>query len=170
MKENLLKALKEGGFVLGTAEPGSFNLKNAGSSGIYADIKEAYGNPGLRDMICREMHLLLPWNTTCLAGSGVGGITLASAIATMHHKHLTILRDEPKRYGTNKIIEGYVPGGKDYVAIVDDVMSTGESLKRNIAAISDTGANILGCYVVVRRGGPELSVPVRHLFTLEELL
>ena len=56
------------------------------------------------------------------------------------------------------------------VVLVDDVFTTGGSLRKMIEVIRSTGAEILGCYVVVKRGEGELEVPLHYLFVAEDLL
>lgn len=38
------------------------------------------------------------------------------------------MRDKVKDHGTKKLIDGYIPNGKDVVCVVDDVFTTGSSI------------------------------------------
>ena len=42
---------------------------------------------------------------------------------------LVLVRDKVKDHGTKKIIDGYIPNRSDVVCIVDDVFTTGSSIK-----------------------------------------
>ena len=141
-------------------------LVNAGKSDYYIDIKKAYGYV-LKD-ICEEVHEKMDKETTCVAGSGHGGIPLAAGISASYGLRLCLVRERQKDHGLTKIIDGYIPGKEDKVAIVDDVLTTGGSLIKVIETITPTQAEIIGCYVVVKRGECSLPVPLRYLFEYEK--
>ena len=50
----------------------------------------------------------------------------------MYGRNLALVRDEPKDHGIIKLIDGYLPGKDDKVAIVDNVFITGNSLQKII--------------------------------------
>ena len=66
--------------------------------------------------------------------------------------NLTLVRDEPKKHGKGGWIDGYVPNEQDKVVLVDDVFTTGGSLRKLIKILEPTKAEIIGVYVVVKRG------------------
>ena len=85
-------------------------------------------------------------------------------------RNLSIVRTEPKDRSLPRFIEGYIPSPSDKVAIVNDVFINGETLQDIIDAIAPTGAEIVGCYVLVKHGEEKLSVPVESLLKVEDLL
>ena len=60
---------------------GEFTLRSGIKTHYYCDIKAALGDPELLDLFTKELIKLVPKNATCIAGSGYGGITLASLIS-----------------------------------------------------------------------------------------
>ena len=120
-----------------------------------------------------------------LQPDSVGGLTLgadpvsyaiayASAQAGVPVRAFTV-RKEPKTHGTSKLIEGpFVPG--DRVVIVEDVITTGGSAHRAVAAVRAAGGVVIGVLAVVDRqeGGREalvsMGVPVISLTTATEIL
>ena len=72
---------------------GEFTLRSGEVSNYYCDIKEALGDPKLLKMIVGELVKLVPKGATCIAGSGYGGITLASLVAFKLGLPLTLVRD-----------------------------------------------------------------------------
>ena len=56
-----------------------------------------------------------------------------------------------------------MPGINDYVAIVDDVKTTGGNLRKIYAIIEGTGAKIIGLYVVVKRTDITAEVSINGL-------
>lgn len=125
MNNPLVKKLKEKGIFV----QGDFVLRNGESSDYYCDIKKSLGDPKLLQHIVRALLPLVPSQTTCIAGSGYGGITLASLVAYKKKLPLALVRDKIKDHGTKKVIDGYVPNKKDIVCIIDDVFTTGSSIK-----------------------------------------
>ncbi len=144
-------------------------LKHAGQSHLYVDLKKAYGNPSLRKHITQELHKKIPLNVTTLAASGHGGIPLATTLSDQHDYNLTLIREERKGYGTEKHIDGYQPQNHDVIAVVDDVVTTGNSLKKIVDKLEHTKGKVQGCYVVVDRSDQKLPVQVESLLTLEDL-
>src|SRR5690606_6420313 len=107
---------------------GNFTLRSGITSHYYCDIKEAFGHPQILNKITNELLKLIPKNSTCIAGSGYGGITLATLVAYKKKLPLVLVRDKVKDHGTKKVIDGYAPNKKDFVCIIDDVYTTGSSI------------------------------------------
>lgn len=143
------------------------NLKNAGQSNFYVDVKKAYGTPEVLDRICQELWQIIPHDVTVVAGSGYGGIPLATALSLKYSKKLSLIRDSPRTHGTEKTIEGYIPKENDKVAIVDDVVTTGGGLRNSLKELNET--EVAGCYVIVKRGIVADDLPVYYLLDAEQI-
>lgn len=88
----------------------------------------------------------------------VGGLTLgadalAVGIAAVTDSSWFFVRKEPKKRGTNKLIEGAPIGPGDTVLLVDDVVTTGGSILKALDAISQTGAKTVAAVTLVDRSG-----------------
>lgn len=166
MANKLVKILKQ----INIIHRGSINLKNIGVSDFYVNLKKAYGYPEALNLISDELYYKIDKNVNCIAAAGYGGISIATLISSKYNLNLILVRDESKKYGKKGLIEGYIPNEKDKIAIIDDVFTTGGSLNKIIDILGPTGAEIVGCYVVVKRGDGELRVPVTDLLNVEELL
>jgi len=115
----------------------------------------------------------------------VGGMTLGAdpvAYAIVHRAAVAgraldafTVRKDAKAHGTGRLIEGAEVGGQD-VVVVEDVITTGGSALRAIAAVREAGARVLGILAVVDRGEGGRTVleaagwSVISLATAEELL
>lgn len=96
-----------------------------------------------------------------LAPDLVGGLTLGAdpvAYAIAHAAAAAgrtldgfTVRKEAKGHGTGRLIEGADVANRD-VVVVEDVITTGESALRAIAAVQQAGARVLGVLAVVDRG------------------
>jgi len=148
-------------------------LKSGLQSDFYADVKEAIGNPSILNLIADKMYKILHPETTCVVGNGYGG-SFVPVLASRHGLYFSMIRDEPKGHGRIKgHVEHYIPGTNDKVAVLDDVLNSGGSLKKMGDIIcNETEAEVVGYYVVVRRGElkVELSAPLKYLVNVEEIL
>jgi orotate phosphoribosyltransferase len=60
------------------------------------------------------------------------------------------VRKEAKTHGTGRVVEGCFTQGDD-VVVVEDVITTGGSAQRAIAAVEAAGGRVLGVVAVVDR-------------------
>ena len=130
---------------------GDFTLRSGIKSNYYCDIKEALGHPKILNLIRNELVKRVPKNSTCIAGSGYGGITLASLVAHTLKLPLVLVRDKVKDHGTKKLIDGYIPTNKDVVCIIDDVYTTGSSITDTIEKLSPLKVRLAKPVVVLNR-------------------
>ena len=144
---NLIKGLKNKNVL----KFGEFTLRSGIKSNYYCDIKEALGDPDLLLKMASGLIRIVPRNTTCIAGAGYGGITLASLVSYRLKLPLTLVRNEAKNYGTKKIIDGYLPNNKDKICIVDDVFTTGSSIEDIKEKLATTKAKFARPVVVLNR-------------------
>ena len=166
MSKELIKKLRE----LDIVDEGKFVLANGEESHYYINIKKAFGDPDALSLMTNELWGEIDDRTNCIAAAGYGGIPLATSISLLHGLNLTLVRNTPKKHGREVLIDGHLPTKGDKVSIVDDVFTTGGSLKEVIEVLEHTGAEVLGCHVVVKRGEGELKVPFNYLMKAEELL
>lgn len=131
-------------------------------SDFYCDHKKVFENPRLVKRIVGELTKKIKGKVTCVAGTGYGGIPLATAVSLSLNLPLVLVRGEARIHGLKKSIEGYIPGPKDSVAIIEDVCTYGTSLLKIVKALKKTKAKIAGCYVVILR--PEMKLPFKYPF------
>jgi orotate phosphoribosyltransferase len=166
MAKDLIAVLKSLGVVI--REP--ITLVSGKRSDYYLDIKRAYGYPQALNKIADELGRVIDREATCIATAGYGGLSPASVISSRFNLKLVLVRNEPKRHGKGGWIDGHVPNNSDKIAIIDDVFTTGGSIMKIIEVLEPTGAEIIGAYVVAKRGDGNLSIPLTYLLTAEELL
>ncbi len=95
------------------------------------------------------------WRPTSIGGLTMGADPVAYAIAAASFgKRRAInafsVRKQEKQHGTARLIEGNLEPG-DAVVVVEDVITTGESAGRALAAVRQAGARVLGVLAVVDR-------------------
>ncbi len=198
----VLQALRDHSVL--RAPPGKpFILKSGKESMTYVDVRLASLNARALRTISKALfwaaHELL-WNQgsgtssfSHAAGVALGGCALATGVSSISlefneakaaeggplYPGASVLdalyvRPEAKDHGTGKLVEGQFHPGADVVLFEDVVTSGGSSLKA-IAALKDAGANVKAVVAVLDReegGGEKISseVPFRALCTMKELL
>jgi len=146
-------------------------LRSGKTSEFYADIKKAYGDPRILRCMARLTLDNFSPDTTCVAASGYGGISLGTAISLESGLPLAMIRDTKKNHGKRGLIDGYVPVEGDVVSIVDDVFTSGSSLRQTLQNLAATNATIAGCHVVVARGdATAFELPVSYLLRPEDII
>ena len=165
-KIELLRRLKE----IKVLETRQVNLKNAGESNFYINIKKAYGYPDILRKITNLMYRKIDRMTTAVAAQGYGAIPLATKLSTDYNLKLTLVRENTKDHGLQELLEGYIPNIDDKVFIVDDVFTTGNSIQEVIDALKPTKATIIGYGAVVKRDTGPLESSLQYIFTLDDFL
>lgn len=98
---------------------------------------------------------LVAIDVDAVGGLVIGAALIVSALAAVSYQegrpiHTFIVREESKRHGTQKEIEGHLrPGSR--VAIVDDVITTGTSIFKAIRAVEAMGCKVVKIIALVDR-------------------
>lgn len=145
-----------------SARTGDFVLASGRRSSLYIDARRTTMHPeGLTLIGPLALGICRRWGV-----QSVGGLTLGAdpiAYATAYASQLAgtpirafTVRKEAKQHGTGQLIEGQFRPG-DVVAVVEDVITTGGSALKAVAAVRAAGATVAGVVAVVDRdeGGRE---------------
>lgn len=165
-KKQLAKKLLDCGVV----HRGKVTLRSGKKADFYIDIKKAYGQPKLLAALVSEMGKLIPKRVNCVATIGQGGIPLATLVSQKLNLKLALVRDKPRKHGTKETIDGYIPSRIDRVIVVDDVFTTGSSIRDVVSHLRPTGCKIVSAVVVVKRGKGKVGLPLDYLFVLNDLV
>ena len=95
------------------------------------------------------------WRPQAVGGLTMGADPVAYAVAAASFGSDLVVdafsvRKQAKGHGTGRVIEGCFAEG-DAVVIVEDVITTGGSAQRAIAAVESAGGRVLGVLAVVDR-------------------
>ncbi len=124
---------------LGLVKFGRFKLSSGLESYYYINFKEATMIPRYMKKVAYELgSILLREGVEALVGVAVAGALVASYMGAMFELPVTFVRSEPKDHGLGREVEGDVRGMR--VAIVDDVLTTGGTIKRAYEALKNFGA------------------------------
>lgn len=146
-KQELIAALK----ACGAVRYGDFTLASGKKSQYYIDIKKASTDPKTLKLIARQAAFRIrEMNVDIIAGVELGGVPLATAVSMETELPLLIVRKTVKGYGTKSRFVGDVKA-KDRLVMLEDVTTSGGSVKDAIELVRETGATAKYVISVVDR-------------------
>ncbi|HEY8795423.1 MAG TPA: orotate phosphoribosyltransferase [Gemmatimonadaceae bacterium] len=165
-----------------SARRGEFTLASGRRSTLYIDARLTTMSPeGLILIGSLGLRMIRDkWEADSVGGLTLGADPISYAISytsglTKHPLRAFTVRKEAKMHGTGKLIEGpFQPG--DRVVVIEDVITTGGSALKAVAAVQKAGGMIAGVLALVDRGegGREIieasSISVVALVQVQELL
>jgi orotate phosphoribosyltransferase len=173
--DEALRLIQTYGHVL-RDEP--FRLAGGQFSHDYVDGKRAIDTGARLRVVSSAMIELARrrgMNFTHVGGLTMGADPLAHGIAMVGDVHWFSVRKEPKPRGLEQWIEGSELAQGHRVLLVDDVVTTGGSIKQAYDHVMETGARVVGVIPMVDRGETArqvfegLGVPYAPLITYQDI-
>ena len=153
-----------------SARRGNFTLSSGKQSNLYIDARLTSMSPEglvLIGQLGLEALRTSGWNVKAVGGLTLGAdpiaysISYASALTSEPLRAFTV-RKAAKEHGTQQLIEGPFQSG-DVVAIVEDVITTGESALRAIQSVQAGGGIVAGVLALVdREEGGRQKIEAQH--------
>lgn len=136
-------------YDVGAVQLGKFKLHSGKTSRIYLDLRVLVSYPNVLRMAtavyCRLIENL---KFDLLAAPPVAGLPFGTALCLKMDLPLVYPRKTAKSYGTGKEIEGHWKVGQKAV-IIDDVITSGDSILQAIVALKTAGLQIKDAVVLV---------------------
>ena len=126
-------------------------------SPIYCDNRLVLSYPAERTEIKKGMVQLIKKEypeVEVIMGTATAGIPMAALAADEMGIPMGYVRSDAKKHGKQNQIEGKISPGQK-VVIVEDLISTGGSVKTVVNALKEAGAEILGVAAIFTYGLPD---------------
>lgn len=164
-------------------EYGEFTLASGIKSKYYIDMSLILCDSQLLQVVTsavlEAIHQDLDTdNIQAIGGPVLGAVPIVSAVlATLDDYNLKsfFTRKDAKEHGKKDIIEGYLASNMK-VVLIEDVVTTGNSVGRTIDAVREKGAEIVYCLTILDRqeGGTEnlraKGVELRSICTIQDVV
>ena len=153
--------------LLEVIQTGHFQLSSGLHSDRYVQCARLFEFPIAGEEICREMAgLYQGGRVDVVAGPAMGGVIMAYAVA--HGLGVRSIFAE-RENGKLTLRRGFSVSPGSRVLVVEDVVTTGGSVKELIELLKENGAEIAGVGAVVDRtgGSVDFGVPFRSMMLME---
>lgn len=153
----------------GCVKYGRFELKGGGVSRYYFDMKGLITYPKLMARIGDDIFNKIPEECTLLCGVPMGALPVCSYVSIKNNIPMIMVREQKKEYGMTRQIEGKY-SKKDKCVIIEDVMTSGGSVKR-VAELLRDKVDIIGVIVIMdRQEGYICDYPVKSVFCKTDIV
>ncbi len=121
---------------------------------IYCDNRLSLSFPEVRDVIKHGLVHAIKDNfftAESIAGVATAGIAQGALVADAMNLPFLYVRPKPKDHGMENLIEGKITKGQK-VVVVEDLVSTGGSSLKTVAALREAGFKVLGMVSIFSYG------------------
>lgn len=134
---------------------GEFVLSSGQHSTVYFDKFRFLTRPDLLQEVAVEVAGLLAPGTELLGAPEGAAMLLVAAVSLRTGLPVTVVRKQPKEYGTRSQVEGKVPLGA-VVTLLEDVSTSGHQVRRAAEVLAEAGADVRRIVLAIDRGGADL--------------
>ncbi|MFT4898361.1 MAG: orotate phosphoribosyltransferase [Flavobacteriales bacterium] len=123
-----------------------FTWASGWKSPIYCDNRITLSFPPIRTYIRQELAKAIVEKygmPDVIVGVATGAVAQGALVAEELGVPFAYVRSEAKAHGLGNLIEGKVESGQR-VVVIEDLISTGGSSLKAVAALKETGATVLG--------------------------
>ena len=133
-----------------------FTWASGWKSPIYTDNRKTLGHPSLRSFVklelCHVIQEQVP-EAEAVAGVATGAIAQGVLVAEELGLPYCYVRPKPKDHGMGNQVEGEIKKGSK-VIVVEDLISTGGSSLKAVAALREYGVEVIGMVASFTYGFP----------------
>lgn len=133
-----------------------FTWASGWKSPFYCDNRKTLSYPELRNFVKLELvHTILEHfpQAEAVAGVATGAIAQGALVADELNKPFVYVRSKAKDHGMGNLIEGELEKGAK-VVVVEDLISTGGSSLKAVAALREAGYEVIGMVASYTYGFP----------------
>ena len=133
-----------------------FTWASGWKSPIYTDNRKTLSFPDVRSLVKLELCHLIQTEfpeAEAVAGVATGAIAQGALVADELQLPYAYVRPKPKDHGMGNQVEGELPKGAE-VVVVEDLISTGGSSLKAVAALREYGCEVVGMVASFTYGFP----------------
>ena len=133
-----------------------FTWASGWKSPIYTDNRKTLGHPSLRSFVKLELCHVIQENfpeADAVAGVATGAIAQGALVAEELGLPYCYVRPKPTDHGMGNQVEGEIKKGSK-VIVVEDLISTGGSSLKAVAALREYGVEVIGMVASFTYGFP----------------
>jgi orotate phosphoribosyltransferase len=133
---------------------GAFTLSSGRTSNVYFDKFRFLTHADLLRDVARAVAEVLAPGTELLGAPEGAAMLLVAAASLETGLPITVVRKQPKEYGTRAQVEGEVAPGA-VTTLLEDVSTTGRQVQRAAEVLSEAGADVRRIVLAIDRGGAD---------------
>jgi len=158
--ERLAEELRARGALL----TGHFRLSSGRHSDRFVQKFRILEDPKIVEPIAAAIAAAArEFRPTVVVSAAVGGIVLGYEVARALGTHAIFVE---KERGVPALRRGFELGANDRALVVEDVMTTGQSVREVVDVVRERGAEVVAVAAIVRREPQEFNVPTVTLLDL----
>jgi orotate phosphoribosyltransferase len=131
-----------------------FEWASGWKSPIYCDNRKTLSYPEIRTFIRQQFTTIIESEFTMpdvIAGVATGGIAIGALVAQELGLPFVYVRSAAKGHGMQNMVEGVIESGQS-VIVIEDLISTGNSSLKAVAALKELGCNVKGMVAIFSYG------------------
>lgn len=133
---------------------GEFVLSSGATSSVYFDKFRFLTVPDLLRDVAEATAALLAPGTELLGAPEGAAMLLVAAVSLQTGLPVSVVRKQPKAYGTRAQVEGIVPPGA-VTTLLEDVSTTGQQVQAAAKVLIEAGADVRRIVIAIDRGGAD---------------
>lgn len=160
--------------VVNISEKDDFEPQPGVFASIYINCKNPLSYPEVRKEMAQLVAEHVNDDITYVCGMESGGSYYASAVADLKMKKIILFRKERKKYNIKNYFVGNLPNKGDSVVIIDDVISSGNTICKAVEQLQKIGCKVkvitLFSYCWDQQIAKNLGIEIVCLSNAEELI
>jgi len=174
MNNNIIKLFYNTPGIVNLSEKDDFEPQPGVFASVYINLKTPLFYPEVRKELANQLSFCVGKDADFICGMESGGSYYASTVGDIVNKKVILFRKKKKEYNIKNHFVGNLPQPGDSVVIVDDVISSGNTISTAVENLKKLGCKVktvvLFSYGWDKQIAKNLDIDVKVLSTAEELI